>query len=242
MGIDWTNLTFGGLGFEGIRNLANMRFNVAKGRYETFDFSAAKSFHRQFLMTTLLKYLTHGESEGYVAALGYMLDGSIEYAERVMDGSSLGRSGVYDAEFYKTCNYINANSNIECVSSLILTHQPEGLFLYQEIPSEDRKVRRFRVIHESYRDDRLDEKEQKALLAIRKKAIVKACMGYLSDLRGVEELSDREREEVLAILELIGVLSPNTLGSLPAKKGKGRKRKTDGKKILKFREDPPKNP
>ena len=241
MGIDWTNLTFGSLGFEGIRNLANMRFNVSKGRYETFDFSAAKTFHRQFLMPTVVKHLTHGEPKGYVAALAYMLDGSIEYAEKAMDESFVVRSGVYDAEFYKTCNYINANSNIECVSSLILTHQPEGLFLYQEIPSEDRKVRRFRVIHESYRDDRIDEKERKALLAIRKKAIVKACMGYLNDVRGVEELSEEEKGEVLAILELIGVLSPNALGPMPVKRGKGRKRKTDGKKILKFREDPKKN-
>ena len=85
VGINWTNLSFDNLGFEGIKNLSTMRFNISKNRYETMDFPRAKSVHKELLAPTLAKYLTLDQTQDFVAALAYMLDGSIEYAQRIMD-------------------------------------------------------------------------------------------------------------------------------------------------------------
>lgn len=240
MGINWANLTFSSLGFEGIKNLSNMTFNLAKGRYETMDFPRAKSVHGELLLPKLIDHLVHHTPKGYVAALAYMLDGSIEYAQRGVGGKKGVNSGIYGKDFYKTCQYINANSNIECVDSLILTHQPEGLFLLQEIPCDNRKMRRFRIVHESFRDDRLDEKERKALLAIRKKAIVKSCRDYLRDLGGPEGLSESEIMEVVAVLDVMKALDPREMSGF-TKRRANRKKKTDGNKILKFRDNADQN-
>ena len=239
MGINWANLTFHSLGFDGIKNLSNMTFNLAKGRYDTMDFPRARSVHGELLLPKITDHLAHHAPKGYVAALAYMLDGSIEYAQRTVGRKHGVNSGIYGKDFYKTCQYIKANSNIECVDSLILTHQPEGLFLLQEIPCDNRKMRRFRIVHESFRDDRLDEKERKALLAIRKNAIVKSCRDYLRDLGGIEGLSESEILEVVAILDVMKALDPREIGSM---KRAYRKRKTDGNKILKFRDSADQNP
>ncbi|MBR6478026.1 MAG: hypothetical protein IKS85_06230 [Lachnospiraceae bacterium] len=235
MGIDWTNLTFNSLGFEGIRNLSSMRFNIAKGRYETLEFSGTKSVAKEFLVPMVVRYLTAAQPKGFVAALAYMQDGSIEYAKRITGRGFAVKTGCYDKDFYKTCNYIDATSNIQCVDSLIMTHRPEGLMLFQEIPCEDRKKRRFRIVHESFRDDKIDEKERKALLDIRKRTIVKSCTEYLKDLGGIEGLSEEELDGVVAILDVIRALDPN-VKKLPIGQKKARRRKKDGEKILKFRE------
>ena len=237
MGINWANLTFKSLGFEGIMNLAVMRFNTAKGRYETVDLPRTKSVQEEFLMPMLGDYVSQAEPKGYVAALAYLLDGSVAYAQRLAGRKYAVKGGVYDKDFYQTCGYIDADSNIECVDSIIMTHQPEGLFLFQEIPCEDRKKRRFRIIHESSRDDRIDAKEREALLAIRKRAIVKSCTQYLRDLGGIEGLSEEELAGVVAILEVIKYLDPEAK-AIPLKKRRNTRRKDGGEKILPFRGEP----
>lgn len=234
MGINWANLTFKSLGFEGIMNLAVMRFHTAKGRYDTVDLPRPKSVHEGFLMPMLGDYVTQAEPKGYVAALAYLLDGSIAYAQRMAGKKYAVKGGVYPKDFYQTCGYIDADSNIECVDSIIMTHQPEGLFLFQEIPCEDRKKRRFRIIHESARDDRIDAKEREALLAIRKRAIVKSCIQYLQDLGGITGLSEEELAGVVAILEVIKYLDPEAK-AIPLRKRRNTKRKDGGEKILHFR-------
>ena len=218
-------------------NLAVMRFNTAKGRSETVDLPRTKPVHEEFLMPMLGDYVSQAEPKGYVAAVAYMLDESIEYAQRMAGKKSVVKGGGYEKDFYRTCGYIDADSNIECAGSIIMTHQPEGLFLFQEIPCEDRKKRRFRIVHESSRDDRIDAKEREALLAIRKRAIVKSCTQYLRDLGGIEGLSEEEIQEVIAILETLRILDPKEGNAWP-KKRHGRKRKDDGEKILKFRGEP----
>lgn len=242
MEINWTNLSFQNLGFEGIRNLADMRYSIPKGRYEYVDFIRTKSVHADFLKPLVQDYASRHPAEGFVAALAYMLDGSVEYAWREMRNGSVISCGFYHKDFYKICNYINATSNIQCVNSLVMTYQPVGLMLYQEISSENQKVRRFRTIHESVRDDRIDEKEKKALLDIRKRAILKSCTEYLRDLGGIEGLSEGEVQEVIAILDVIKTLDPRA-GDLPLKGRNSKKRKKNGGKILKFHDDetaPPK--
>lgn len=215
-------------------NLAVMRFNTAKGRYDTVDLPRTKSVHEEFLMPMLGDYVMQTEPKGYVAAVAYLLDGSIAYAQRMAGRKYAVKGGGYDKDFYKTCGFIDADSNIECVDSIIMTHQPEGLFLFQEIPCEDRKKRRFRIIHESSRDDRIDAKEQKALLAIRKRTIVKSCTQYLRDLGGIEGLSEEEFAGVVAILEVIKKLDPE-VKTIPLKKKRNARRKDAGEKILPFR-------
>ena len=112
--------------------------------------------------------------------------------------------------------------------------------MLQEIPCDNRKMRRFRIVHESFRDDRLDEKERKALLAIRKKAIVKSCRDYLRDLGGPEGLSESEIMEVVAVLDVMKALDPREMSGF-TKRRANRKKKTDGNKILKFRDNADQN-
>ena len=227
------NLTFRYLGFEGVKNIAVMRFNVAKSRYETMDFPRGKSVHDDLLVPLMGKYLTKNYPKGFVAALAYMLDGSIEYAQHGEEGTYLVKGGKFEKDYYKICNAIDSSSNVECIGSLIMAHQPEGLMLLQEIPSEDRKQRRFRVVHESPWDDRIDEKERKALLEIKKRAILNSCAEYLRELDGPEQLSEEEIRQVVAIFGVIETLDPQGK-SVKLGKGKdGRKkdgRKKDGKK------------
>ena len=168
--------------------------------------------YKKFLIPVLMKYLQHADLShkqvGFVAAIAFFEDGSVQYAYNKSSGQQyVVQGGVYAPDRYKNegeaCKF---SSNAEFVREIVMKKKPEGLMLFQETPWREDKYR-LRVIHNmpddtvtAAKEEELSEKDAQRI------ALMNSCVEYLKQYSNEVEFTGIEQEEVIAILNLIGVL------------------------------------
>ena len=146
---------------------------------------------------------------GFVAAIAFFEDGSVQYAYNESSGQQyVVQGGIYAPDRYKNegeaCKF---SGNAEFVRETVMKKKPEGLMLFQETPWREDKYR-LRVIHNmpddtvaaANEEEELSEKEAKRI------ALMNSCVEYLKLYSNEVEFTGIEQEEVIAILNLIGVM------------------------------------
>lgn len=240
-------LTFTSLGFQGLKNIAEV--NVDRDTKKLLPVEVSRQdepIYKKYLIPMLLRYLQRGRGEEErVAAIAYLMDGSIEYAYNNPNGSRyVVTGGRLDPEFSDSDKCPpNVASNAEYARNMILGRKTEGIMLLQEVEGDDNSFR-FRVVQDFPTDDAdeinkiIEKTEGKA----KKIALLESAAEYLQTMNGRDSFDEREIGEIFAIFNLLEALDPERryvdlederflgVGSWPMG------RKTDEKKgtIIKF--------
>ena len=206
----YKNLTFSDLGFDGISNLATIRTDPKDGCMLPMLFSKkSKSIHEGLLTPTIMKHLQHDhiihEDTGFIAAIAYLLDGSVQYAyNKSNDRCFRVESGRYEPErgAKEGCS-----GNAEFVRRKVMQMHPEGLMLYQEIPWDEENYA-FRIIHDTPEDtaEGLSAEAEKIRQRNARITMGNACFAFLQGFNGREVVTEAEADEIQAALTLLDAM------------------------------------